>query len=178
LPNPERDEVQFTTYAFQSSDWLSGRQYRKGTIAVKGGSSNARRLRGEQIDEVEDELELLNRLIDVVNDLDPDIVAGWELQKASWGYISARAYNYGMSLSFQLVAPYSYVVGLDISELISRAPSKLMGNENDDAWGFRKTSTFKVTGRHVLNVWRIMRSELNLRICTFENVALQLLERR
>ena len=39
---------------------------------------------------------MINRLIDVVNELDPDIVTGWEVQAASWGYLSARASTYGM----------------------------------------------------------------------------------
>ncbi|KAG6376574.1 hypothetical protein JVT61DRAFT_1552 [Boletus reticuloceps] len=40
------------------------------------------------------------------------------------------------------------------------------------------TTTFKVTGRHVFNVWRIMRSEQTLGSYTFENVAFYLLRKR
>lgn len=39
-------------------------------------------------------------------------------------------------------------------------------------------STFKVIGRHVLNLWRIMRSEHTFTIYTFEHVVFQLLHRR
>lgn len=67
--------------------------------------------------------------------------------------------------------------GFDVGELISRAP-----NKNDAAgnyqWSQRTTTTFKVTGRHVFNVWRIMRVEQTLSIYSFENVAFQLLRRR
>ena len=47
-----------------------------------------------------------------------------------------------------------------------------------DRWDIRTTSTFKVVGRHVLNLWRIMRAEQNLTSYTFENVTFQVLRRR
>ncbi len=55
----------------------------------------ARKLRDWNIDVAETELDVINRLIDIVNELDPDIVTGWEVQVASWGYLSARANTYG-----------------------------------------------------------------------------------
>ena len=47
-----------------------------------------------------------------------------------------------------------------------------------DRWDIRTTSTFKVVGRHVLNLWRIMRAEQSLTSYTFENVTFQVLRRR
>lgn len=47
-----------------------------------------------------------------------------------------------------------------------------------DQWGMRHTSTFKVAGRHVLNLWRIMRSEQTLTSYTLENVAFSVLQKR
>lgn len=47
-----------------------------------------------------------------------------------------------------------------------------------DQWGMKTTSTFKVIGRHVLNLWRIIRSEHNFNIYTFENAAFQILRQR
>lgn len=47
-----------------------------------------------------------------------------------------------------------------------------------DQWDIRTTSTFKVVGRHVLNLWRIMRAEQSLTSYTFENVTFQVLRRR
>jgi DNA polymerase zeta len=66
---------------------------------------------------------------------------------------------------------------MELEELISRAPARTAHNENDQ-WGLRQTSTLKVVGRHMLNVWRIMRSEQNLRVYTFENVVDHLLHER
>jgi DNA polymerase zeta len=70
------------------------------------------------------------------------------------------------------------LIGLVISELISRAPPRYLTGGGPDQWGMRKLSTFKVAGRHVLNSWRIMRSEKTLTMYTFENVVFEVLRRR
>ena len=70
-----------------------------------------------------------------------------------------------------------FVPGFEISDLISRAPSGHLGG-GADQWGMRKTSNFVTNGRHVLNLWRIMRSELTLSMYSFENVAFHVLGKR
>lgn len=41
---------------------------------------------------VEDsELDVINRLTDIVRESDPDILAGYEVQNSSWGYVIERA---------------------------------------------------------------------------------------
>lgn len=67
--------------------------------------------------------------------------------------------------------------GLDIGDQISRAPGRHIG-VGSDQWGMRTMSTFKVAGRHVLNLWRIMRAEQNFTSYTFENVVFHILRRR
>ena len=51
------------------------------------------------------------------------------------------------------------------------------GKEND-RWGFTQASAIRVTGRHMINIWRAMRGELNLSQYTLENVTFHLLHRR
>ncbi|PCH36835.1 DNA/RNA polymerase [Wolfiporia cocos MD-104 SS10] len=167
MPDPEEDEVGAVFYSYQDSadfqvdesDTFLGET---GMIVVQNkhpkvtpGSSTV------GVEFVASELDLLNRLIDLVIEVDPDIVIGWEVQAASWGYINSRASTYG----------------LDLGEQISRAPSG-SASGGPDQWGMRTTSTFRVVGRHVLNLWRIMRAEQNLTSYTFENVAFHLLHRR
>ncbi|KAI8995628.1 hypothetical protein BD414DRAFT_513374 [Trametes punicea] len=166
VPDPGEDEVAAVFYALHSSDEAGGRDggtftCHTGTIAVESDQLNSRRLRNVKAEFVDSELDLINRLIDVVVDLDPDILSGWEVQAASWGYLTARGRTYG----------------LDLGEQISRAPGRHTGSGSDQ-WGMKTTSTFKVTGRHVLNVWRVMRSEHNFSIYTFENIVFQILRRR
>ena len=40
---------------------------------------------------MDNELELINETLDVVLSLDPDLITGWEVQNASWGYLASRA---------------------------------------------------------------------------------------
>lgn len=47
-----------------------------------------------------------------------------------------------------------------------------------DQWGYKKTSVYKVCGRHILNVWRLMKSEMTLTSYTYENVVYHLLHDR
>ncbi|OBZ79777.1 DNA polymerase zeta catalytic subunit [Grifola frondosa] len=165
VPNANDDEVVAVFYSFQNSEfdrsYGSDETFRCSTGIIAVEDNNFGRLRDIKMDTVSSELELLNRLIDIVVDLDPDIVVGWEVQAASWGYLDARAHTYG----------------LDMGEQISRAPGRTVGGYSDQ-WGMRTTSTFKVTGRHVLNLWRIIRAEQNFNIYTFENVVFQILHRR
>ncbi|KAJ7706169.1 hypothetical protein B0H17DRAFT_1035991 [Mycena rosella] len=153
-PSPEFDEIVAAFYSFEGVDSDS---CCSGMIIVDAPKPS---FRNSKIDIVSTELDLLNQVVDMVVDLDPDIVVGWEIQAASWGYLNGRGHHYG----------------LDVADLVSRAPSKRTGG--NDQWGLRHTSTFKVAGRHVLNLWRIMRVEQTLNIYTFENVVFHVLKRR
>lgn len=55
----------------------------------------ANRLREFSIEYSDNELDLIHEIIDAVTELDPDIIAGWEIQKGSWGYLEARAKFWG-----------------------------------------------------------------------------------
>lgn len=48
----------------------------------------------------------------------------------------------------------------------------------DDKWGYTHGSSIKVTGRHVLSIWRIIRSDVALTQYTFENVVYHILRTR
>ncbi|KIJ68443.1 hypothetical protein HYDPIDRAFT_124966 [Hydnomerulius pinastri MD-312] len=161
MPDANVDEIAAVFYALGDDNIHSGLHH-QGILVVKNTQLDSNRLRGFPLEVLSDELELINRIVDIVVDSDPDIVLGWEVQNASWGYLSARGASYG----------------LEVGELISRAPSKNSGGGGNDQWGVRTTTTFKVTGRHVFNLWRIMRSEQTLSMYSFENVAFHLLRRR
>ena len=100
LPNPEEDEVVAVFYSYQDSAEFQPEEdgrftCQSGMIVVENDQVNARRLRNVKFEAVLSELDLLNRLIDVVVEVNPDVVSGWEVQAASWGYLSARASTYG-----------------------------------------------------------------------------------
>lgn len=69
-----------------------------GILVVEDAQVDARRIRDWTFETVYGELDLINRIIDIVQELDPDIIVGWDVQVASWGYLSARANTYGADI--------------------------------------------------------------------------------
>ena len=167
-PDPERDEINMVVWC------LSDDQMDEGTITgivllSQDGQlpDRIRRAVGNsvQVDFEEDELNLLNCIIDIVRGFDPDILTGFEVHNNSWGYLIERA-----RLQYEFNLP----------DELSRMKSQSHGRFGKDAdrWGFRHTSTVRITGRHTINIWRAMRSELNLLQYTMENVVFHLVHRR
>ncbi|KAJ7597046.1 hypothetical protein C8J56DRAFT_919017 [Mycena floridula] len=155
LPDPGNDEIAAVFYSFQQgADTCFS-----GILALDVAQLNQRRLKGVQLELVLTELDIINGIIDIIVDLDPDILSAWDTQW-SWEYLNCRGSSYG----------------LDVEDLISRASSPY--KRSNERWEKKKNSIFRVTGRHVLNVWRVMRSELTLSMYTFENVVFQCLRQR
>ena len=67
--------------------------YQNGIVTVKDAVPISRgSLHAElNINEEGSELDLINRLTDIVRKYDPDILAGYEVQSSSWGYVIERA---------------------------------------------------------------------------------------
>jgi DNA polymerase zeta len=100
VPDPDVDDIIAVFWSFQDpadelADNIQQRARRTGIIVVENKQFHPSRLRDFFVEVVDTELELLNQVVDVVMNLDPDIVTGWEIQAASWGYLSARGRQYG-----------------------------------------------------------------------------------
>jgi DNA polymerase zeta len=102
LPDPEHDEIAALFYCLRSEDEdiadngrLAGMEV--GVIAVASTDSLASRLGFNHFicDTVVDELELINLFIDKVRAWDPELLAGYEVQNSSWGYLLERGQTYG-----------------------------------------------------------------------------------
>ncbi|PVH17379.1 uncharacterized protein CXQ87_000264 [Candidozyma duobushaemuli] len=105
------------------------------------------------------EKEMINTFLDVFDVFDPDILSGYEINASSWGYLAERVFvNYETNLLARL----------------SRSTFKSNGKFGD-RWGYTHTSALKINGRHLLNIWRVLRSELSLTGYTLENVCFHLL---
>ena len=65
----------------------------------------------------------------------------------------------------------------EISRVIPDKAKTKVGRE-EDAWGFRKQSALSATGRIFINVWRSMRTEMNLVSYSLENAVFHVLHRR
>ncbi|KAJ6085618.1 hypothetical protein N7499_005247 [Penicillium canescens] len=173
LANPEEDEITCMFWCIQSEDEdleinshlpgvHVGMVYHGEGERPEGKVSKVLRIDAEH---ETTELDLINRLVDIVRYHDPDIITGYEVHNASWGYIIERARK-----------KYDF----DICEELSRTKSQSHGRSGKEAnrWGFDHSSSINITGRHIFNIWRAMKGELNLLQYTMENVVFHLLHRR
>lgn len=109
------------------------------------------------------EKQLLEKFIEIVRVIDPDIFVGYEVQLSSWGYIISRAKTYG----------------IDMLRELSRIPSEQPSNRNEyDEYAQDHESGIFITGRIILNLWRSLRSELKLMSYTYCSIAEHLLHCR
>ena len=99
VPDANVDEVVAIFFALGDDD-IHSKLRERGILAVKNAQLDPRRMRGFPLEIVTDELELLNRIIDIVVEFDPDIIVGWDVQSASWSYLSARGNYYGSYTAF------------------------------------------------------------------------------
>ncbi|KAH9205962.1 hypothetical protein DL95DRAFT_439016 [Leptodontidium sp. 2 PMI_412] len=173
VPNPEEDEVQCLFWCIQSDEegllgnGAAPKTHLGAVVLSEDGKMTQRIARQASIDiqEESSELDLMIRMVEIVRNYDPDILTGYEVHGGSWGYLIERArlkYDYNLCDEFSRV----------------KAQSHGRFGKDNDKWGFNNTSTIRVTGRHMINIWRAMRSELNLLQYTMENVAFHLLHRR
>jgi DNA polymerase elongation subunit (family B) len=175
VPNPEHDEVQCVFWSVKSDETTLNSQSTSGEDAVQSGvvvvctedtmfERIRRQCRGQVMAE-SSELDLMVRLVEIVRTNDPDVLTGYEVHGGSWGYLIERART-----------KYEYNLCDEFSRMKTESHGRF-GREND-RWGFNTTSTIRVTGRHMINIWRAMRGELNLLQYTMENVVWHLLHRR
>ena len=175
LPNPEEDEVQCLFWCLKSEEaGLGSNGISEGThvgivaLSEDGLISTADKISRQvavQVQEESSELDVIIRMVEIVRTHDPDILTGFEVHGGSWGYLIERArlkYEYNLCDEFSRM----------------KAQSHGRFGKDNDKWGFNNTSTIRVTGRHMINIWRAMRSELDLLQYTMENVAFHLLHRR
>ncbi|KAI2639300.1 DNA polymerase family B [Xylaria nigripes] len=173
VPNPEEDEVQAIFWCSKSDENFAikddaSRGLESGIIVISEDGSLARKMQKLTTTMVayeSSELNLMTKMVEIVRTHDPDILTGYEVHGSSWGFLIERAR-----------IKYDY----DLCDEFSRMKSQSFGRfgKEADKWGFNTTSTIRVTGRHMINIWRSMRGELNLLQYTMENVVWHLLHRR
>ncbi|KAI1825042.1 DNA polymerase family B [Xylaria intraflava] len=173
VPNPEEDELQAIFWCSKSDEnFATGDSaslaFQSGIIIVSEDGSLAQkmqRLTTTDIIQESSELDLMIRIVEIVRTHDPDVLTGYEVHGSSWGFLIERAR-----------IKYDY----NICDELSRMKTQSFGRfgREADKWGFNTTSTIRVTGRHMINIWRSMRGELDLLQYTMENVAWHLLHRR
>ncbi|KAF8985309.1 DNA polymerase zeta [Entomortierella lignicola] len=177
LPDPKVDPILAIFYSWQtereglvSNGWVPGFRVGVFTHAEAGMKEKLAVGRvGYDIHVSENESAMLNAIIEHVRDLDPDILAGYEVHNLSWGYLVDR---------------YQVLFGLDMSKLLSRVkPQKApvlskSAMEARDSFNSKHNSGLSIVGRHLFNVWRLIRGEVALSNYGFCNVVFHVLQQR
>jgi DNA polymerase zeta len=170
VPDPAEDEIQCVFWSVQGEENTITDRSRNGILCLSDDDDDGLAVRvakqvSVEVTYEEDELDLINRLVDIVRQFDPDILTGYEVHNSSWGYLIERAR-----------LKYEYNLCDELSRVKTQSHERL--GKEADRWGFTHTSTIRVTGRHMINIWRAMRGELNLLQYTMENVVFHLLHKR
>ncbi|MCJ1312399.1 DNA polymerase zeta [Agyrium rufum] len=173
VPNPEQDKIACVFWCVQSDDEeleVNGNSpgTHVGILVLSEPEGLARKIALQtsvEVEQEENELDVITKIVDIVRRYDPDVLTGFEVHGGSWGYIIERAR-----------CKYEYNLCDELSRMKSQSHGRF--GKDDDRWGFNHTSTIRVTGRHTINVWRAMRGELNLLQYTMENIVFHVLHRR
>ncbi|KAJ8270777.1 hypothetical protein GJAV_G00119170 [Gymnothorax javanicus] len=160
-PLPDSDKNQLTGAIVVDKDCDSSGQGSRSTapLLVRSGIS------GLQITYTVDEKHLFEEMEKIIRRFDPDILIGYEVQMRSWGYLLQRA----------------SALGVDLCQRLSRVPGDSKENHfsaERDEYGADTMTEINVIGRIVLNLWRIMKTEVILNHYSFENVAFHVLHQR
>ncbi|KAK0182998.1 hypothetical protein PV327_001077 [Microctonus hyperodae] len=169
LPDPQHDSISALFYAIQSDvpPTSTIKPLEHGVIAVSTeAESKSSYYHGSNIpfvvDHVNDEKSLFETFINIVKRSDAEIFIGWEIESLSWGYIFQRALR----------------LGINFIEGISRVPTSSCKRDNQMSNNLESLVDTKLPGRIVLDIWRIMKSELALLTYTFENVMYHVMNER
>ncbi|KAG5347806.1 REV3L polymerase, partial [Acromyrmex charruanus] len=173
LPDPQYDSITALFYAIYNdapTDATTNEQIEHAAIIVNSNSISARLNKIHSASArcpilyVATEQDAFNSLVKLIERHNPDILLGWEVEALSWGYVFQRAFYLGLN-NFPL--------------RISRVPHMQIYSKSD-AHAIEKDDIgdVKVSGRNLLDVWRIMRHEAALLTYTFENVMHHVLHER
>lgn len=108
---------------------------------------------------VSNETNILEKLIRLVQQHDPDIMCGYEMERNSWGYVLERAQILGLEIV------------REISRITEKHRQKRCKSDDNEFEG-------KILGRITFNVWRLFRYELALSSYSFENCMYEVLKER
>ncbi|XP_076024079.1 DNA polymerase zeta catalytic subunit isoform X1 [Genypterus blacodes] len=160
-PLPNSDSMQLTGAIVVNRDQEACNQGPRGTapLLVRSGVS------GLQVTYASDEKQLFQELVTVMRRFDPDMLVGYEVQMRSWGYLLQRA----------------AALRVDLCQQLSRVPGDSRANRfsaDRDEYGADTMTEINVIGRIILNLWRVMKTEVTLNNYSFENVAFHVLHQR
>ena len=160
MPDPKLDEIAAVFWKTNIENFTYDRDFPASGSLVKTDNLTAEEFlkvsneTDQSITRYKSEHEMIIGLVSLVEYLDPDILVGFELHSLSWGFILERA---------------KHKFNIDLCQRLSRVVFK-HNNKVGDRWGYTHASGIKITGRQLFNLWRRLRSELNLNHYSLENI--------
>ena len=137
------------------------------------------------------EADLMDAFAQTVTAIDPEILLGYDTQRASLGYLLERAAILRGTAPATPQPPASNTTAArqrprvpggfeppPLSQQLSRFPEQRASRASTDAWNVDHGSGINIPGRVVLNGWRVMRKELQLTIYSAQVAAEAVLGRR
>ncbi|KAL2536841.1 DNA polymerase zeta catalytic subunit [Forsythia ovata] len=191
-PDPRFDPISFIVLVFQEDDRSTLNTHVLLHCKCDGSQRNLDAVLDCKVLVFSEELHLFNHFMKIIIFSDPDILMGWDVQSGSLGFLAERAAHLGIGLlntisrspskinigSGNLNASGKETVNGMFSESVAAEAVNLENAIVEDEWGRTHASGVHVGGRIVLNIWRLMRSEVKLNMYTFEAVAEAVLRRK
>ncbi|XP_027107695.1 DNA polymerase zeta catalytic subunit isoform X2 [Coffea arabica] len=186
-PDPRFDAIDIITLVFQDDDDAMVDCFmllRSNTVTTE---TNLDGIPDCKVLLFPEEKQVFSHFTKIMSIFDPDILIGWDVQGGSLGFLAERAAYLGIGLLNNISRTPSSR-GLNTTEedmpddtslkVATADPVPLDGAIVEDEWGRTHASGVHVGGRIVLNVWRLMRGEVKLRMYTIEAVAETVLRKK
>ncbi|KAL6933461.1 hypothetical protein ACO0R3_002568 [Hanseniaspora guilliermondii] len=170
VPNPESNPVLAICWSFEDGNLGSLEKNKGFFVNLKESSEGSKKFinlmsthdsRSHEIVFYENEMEMIVKFCEFFSIIDPDILTGFEVHNNSWGYLINRGDFHG----------------IETSNYLSRVNENQL-NKMRDTWGYTHASSIKITGRHMLNLWRTLKNESRLESFSLENFSYHLLHKR
>ncbi|RKP30691.1 DNA/RNA polymerase [Metschnikowia bicuspidata] len=169
-PDPLKDEVSMIVFSFDDSNGMFDETTVMPHILISASGLSGKynpqvhtkRLGiflGAKVTVYGSERDMVEQFCNLVDLYDSDILSGYEVNSSSWGYLIER---------------FRLAFNINLMARLSRVSFKGNGKFGD-RWGYTHTSLIKISGRHILNVWRVLRLELALTSYSLENVCFHVL---
>ncbi|CAI0551267.1 unnamed protein product [Linum tenue] len=190
-PDPRFDAVNIVVLAFQDDNDCASEVYVLLRSDCESSQGHSVGIPAHKVLVFFEEKLLFNELINLVRMFDPDVLMGWDIQSGSIGFLAERAAHLGLGFLKSISrTPFQTEQDADTEAAnkglmdialheSSTADNELMGDAViEDEWGRTHASGVHVVGRIVLNVWRLVRSEVKLNMYTIEAVSEAVLRRK
>lgn len=186
LPDPAHDEIVCIFYELHNDVPPNDEKASDNTLLLPQQASGillndsqenittATRFPCQNVTRVNSESALLMELVKLIRKWDPDIFAGYEIEMSSWGYIIQRS----QTIQFDLVPLISRIPSQRVAKFRPPEDESHSQQLHDEFIGFEYDSEYKLNGRILLDVWRLLRGEIPLTSYSFENIMYHVMHRR